>query len=869
MQQLSKERGLLGALCPGQKRLDGKSFYLDSVKSRSAALLVEAISLLGGRVESFLHKDVSFVVTGSQEGLKELSCVPKKAGAKGVKEETHCPTKQPESFLSSTDKQRPGAPRPTQACGSRGKALLEKAIRNKEQLQASSVLANARSWGVKILYVDDVLLYLKQFTRESFSAKHKRTERPYSKHQASPVVKASALRSPYLKVEDASRKYKPLHMQSVTFPALCYSSQFSPFESPPPLEKLTEQEDKTREKNQAANSIQDKSQTTLSCNPSPWRPRRKNLGYCECCHQSFTNLEEHLQSDQHRQFVLDSSSYSVIDQLVTEMFQGSMLDPSREGLLKRSPTHTPIQDTSLCELEPLSDTETEHAVQALRIQGSSFNTQVPSPTLNLLSSGPASPSPGIQFPSPNPAIPLADNQPFTPNAGCQFPDSQPSALSSALSLLDAGSLTPRSTIQQPDTQYLSPHPDTQCHSADPYDLPPVLSPQLPDLFLDPHSPYSEPPVLSPQQYLPEETMEGQTFEWETVEIVSQSVSAVTVPISTPFIPHISEISTECEKEESKQQAHLLGFRGLVCCNSDWECPELATRRSHSLPWLSNTTPNPKKRCRSTSPEQNPNKRRKTSMTFGCSTCWTGQGHKSFAKPQNETMPMSEGCLLFEVSSKNGICSHTDFISTLSNASIPNKTIQVFPTSSTCLRETLSLSEPPLIPFSVSPVRNFNDMPDQSDALCVDSGTVTDEPTWPSPKARISPFLFPNGKPCGAFSSQDSQPSLSHSISSVCIESALIPDVAALSPSSSESDWDCELMSRLCSTQATPPSTTEQSCELDKEILQKPCTWMHNTSYESHLHHVLQPPTSTTSLCGEEIDSSAFSRTVVQIVEVQH
>lgn len=31
-----------------------------------------------------------------------------------------------------------------------------------------------------------------------------------------------------------TRKYRPLHMQSMTFPSLCYSGRFSPFESPPP-----------------------------------------------------------------------------------------------------------------------------------------------------------------------------------------------------------------------------------------------------------------------------------------------------------------------------------------------------------------------------------------------------------------------------------------------------------------------------------------------------------------------------------------------------------------------------------------------------------------------------------------------------------
>lgn len=47
-QQAADERDLLGSLCPGQKKLQGKTFYLDSLKKRSTALLLEAVSLLGG-----------------------------------------------------------------------------------------------------------------------------------------------------------------------------------------------------------------------------------------------------------------------------------------------------------------------------------------------------------------------------------------------------------------------------------------------------------------------------------------------------------------------------------------------------------------------------------------------------------------------------------------------------------------------------------------------------------------------------------------------------------------------------------------------------------------------------------------------------
>lgn len=39
---------ILGKLCSGEKKLEGKTFYLDNVKKRPTALLLEAISLLGG-----------------------------------------------------------------------------------------------------------------------------------------------------------------------------------------------------------------------------------------------------------------------------------------------------------------------------------------------------------------------------------------------------------------------------------------------------------------------------------------------------------------------------------------------------------------------------------------------------------------------------------------------------------------------------------------------------------------------------------------------------------------------------------------------------------------------------------------------------
>ncbi|XP_060951280.1 mucin-2-like [Limanda limanda] len=611
-------------------------------------------------------------------------------------------------------------------------------------------------------------------------------------------------------------------MQSTTFPSLCYSGRFSPFDlAPPRFENPTEEgESKTRETKKVESSIQDKSQTPLPCNPAPWRPRKKETAYCECCHQPFTNLEEHLQSDQHRMFVLDPSNYTVVDQLVAEMLPGFNPSPPEQPEETEPPSLQLIQD--VCELEPLTDGETELAIQALRRQSSS-SIIISSSTAGRLTIDPGSPSLGVLFPVARPATPPADIQPFTP-AECQLPDIQPQVLSPVMPLLDVQPQYHASPSQQPSS--CPDTPDTP--SVDPYSLPPVLSPQIPSCIMELHSPYSEPPVLSPQQYIEEETLE--VSERDTAESFSDSVSAVTVPI-TVSLPYTAA-ETNAEVEDG-----CLALSGIIFSGSGSVCDKLVSCRSQSLPRQSATAPNHKKRCRSASPECNRSKRSR--ITAKCN--WTEQGLISI-KPERDIRPKCGGYSLFDKAS----CQITQ---------CPRQQV-----SSSCTGEKLDSST-----FCVPTVQNFPWEPSQTDILGQSNARVT----TPSNTKTFEPQLqLHYGESLSAFSSQDSQRSLSHS-TSVCIESALIPDLAALSPSSSDSDWECDLLSRLGPASATPLLPSEQSCVVDNELLHKPCKWMQDTSYESRLHTALQPATPSTSLCGEEMDPSVFSRTVIQIVQVQH
>ncbi|XP_057682262.1 protein chiffon [Corythoichthys intestinalis] len=729
-QQCEERLGPLGKLSPGENKLEGKTFYLDNVKKRPTALLLEAIALLGGGVESFLHRDVSFVVTGSQERLEE-----KRLAGNKRSEEPRRPVKQQETVLDSC-KPRAGTSRPV-ACGSRGKALLEKAIRNNERLQANNVLANARSWGVSIVHVDDVLCYLKKLNSERVIGKHSRAERTSTKQPSCRVVKAVPLRSPFLKIEDRSRKYKPLHMQSMTFPSLYYSGQFSPFESPPPprFEKTAQGEKKSRPNSKVKSCSKEKSP-----NQSPWQPRKKAISFCECCLQPVTNLDEHLQSEQHRAFVLESSNFSALDCLVVQMVPIFDLNPSEQSEEALNRPRAILPNPYNCELEPLTDAETGHEVQALKEQPfSCLPAQDVPPQTKKSSEEP--------IPIPNPVVISSDIK-------CPEPDSVAHQSTTPMPILD---LAPE--VHFPAS--LQTRLNTQDLSFDPYSLPPVLSPQVftPD-DMEYCCLYSEPPVLSPQNY----SNEDQECEMEIMASVSESI-----PISIFTFPSVAVLNTE----ELKGSQPEVVLKEPVCL------------LEQSRP----ATPNLKKRRRFSSCEHNCKKRTKIEDLTQS---------ESHIITMDEAFCISESATVQKVQLK-GNDSLTDRI---------------------YLPEGDSLHSP----FNISGV-----------------GT-----RW-LPASQIS-----SHQP-----GQDSQQT-----TPVCIDPALIPDVARLDPSSS--DWDCELMSGLgYARNGSPSGRCEPAADnLDQDFIHRPCTWMGDTSYESRLHTALQLPTPA-------VEPSNFSRTVVQIVEVLH
>ncbi|XP_064431395.1 protein DBF4 homolog A isoform X4 [Mirounga angustirostris] len=247
------------------KPLWGKIFYIDLPSVTISEKLQKDIQDLGGRVEEFLSKDISYLISNKKEAkfaqtLGRISPVPSPESAYTAETTSPHPSHDGSSFKS-----------PDSVCLSRGKLLVEKAIKDHDFISSNSILSNALSWGVKILHIDDIRYYIEQKKKELYLLKKSSTSvRDVGKRVGIGTQKArSRLQKPFVKVEDMS--------QIQTDGNKCGGI---------PIQLQLKE--------------------------------KKKKGYCECCLQKYDDLEAHLLSEQHRNFA-QSNHYQVVDDIVSKL----------------------------------------------------------------------------------------------------------------------------------------------------------------------------------------------------------------------------------------------------------------------------------------------------------------------------------------------------------------------------------------------------------------------------------------------------------------------------------------------------------------------------------------------------------------------
>uniref|UniRef100_A0A8D0U8H2 DBF4-type domain-containing protein n=1 Tax=Sus scrofa TaxID=9823 RepID=A0A8D0U8H2_PIG len=314
----------------GRQPLSGKSFYLDLPAGKNLQFLTGAIQQLGGVIEGFLSKEVSYIVSSRREAKAES----------GGTSHRGCPSPgevrvETPSVANPKDSHARPAQKPVESVPlSRGKELLQKAIRN--QGSSSSLLSNARSWGVRILHVDEMMVHVQQLSLEALRVRKHGPQKPEGTCPAeSRTRKVARLKAPFLKVEDESRNFRPFYHQFKSFPEISFlgPKDASPFEAPT-----------TPGSSHRAREAKDQEPSPRSTARTV--PRRKK-GYCECCQEAFEELHGHLQSPQHRGFALEAHSYAEVDQIIAQLSH-SFVDTPFQTSLPRQPASLTSDCDPLC-----------------------------------------------------------------------------------------------------------------------------------------------------------------------------------------------------------------------------------------------------------------------------------------------------------------------------------------------------------------------------------------------------------------------------------------------------------------------------------------------------------------------------------------
>ncbi|XP_010079670.1 PREDICTED: protein DBF4 homolog A [Pterocles gutturalis] len=294
------------------KPLTGKVFYLDIPSNVISEKIGKDLKELGGRVESFLSKDISYLVSNKKEAkfaptLGQISPVPSPESARNGGNSSPHPSNRKDRHDGSSFKIVDTVRM------SRGKSLVEKAIKEQDLIPSGSILSNALSWGVKILHIDDVKNYIEQKKKELYLIKRAGSSfKDVGKEVTVQKSRTGRLKNPFVKVEDRSRHYRPFYLQLHSFPVLnyCVPKPYSPFE----VDKKHPYGQKQTQSKQRNKISSDKDCGTPV--QLPQKDKRKR-GYCECCGKKYEDLQTHLESEQHQNFA-QSTQYQVVDDIISK-----------------------------------------------------------------------------------------------------------------------------------------------------------------------------------------------------------------------------------------------------------------------------------------------------------------------------------------------------------------------------------------------------------------------------------------------------------------------------------------------------------------------------------------------------------------------
>ncbi|XP_006813926.1 uncharacterized protein LOC102803484 [Saccoglossus kowalevskii] len=342
--------------------LESKSFYLHLKCSFTQIGNIEKdIKGLGGKVESFLSKNITYVVSDRLPvRLKEQrgSC------SSSARSPGYYGASSPSPGSSESPSYGQTAPL------TRGRLLLQKAVHCRAG--CSDVLANAKAWGVKIVPLDDFKVWISD-------AKKPRPRR---------------LIDCFMKVEDDAYIYKPSYRQfgKSAWPSL-FESSF---------------------KSRACRSRYQQV-TVTKTTPVEVEDDSKQEGYCECCLERYDDIHEHITRSYHRAFANKESNYWGVEAL-TQQF------PSVQQFVERfAPNLSPCKTVVISPLRKRrrldQDKEINTSIEMLTGNGIDIEDErlaTANQKADLLMSTEVNPPTDTKPVTPTEVNPPTDTEPVTP-----------------------------------------------------------------------------------------------------------------------------------------------------------------------------------------------------------------------------------------------------------------------------------------------------------------------------------------------------------------------------------------------------------------------------------------------------------------------
>ncbi|EMP27489.1 Protein DBF4 like protein B [Chelonia mydas] len=274
----------------------GKSFYLDLLNNKNMEFLVATIKQLGGVIESFLSKEVSYVVSSSKEA--KLDSGPRRptekrsSAASGVAKAKTLPSAVPKGSHAGHHHKPADS-----ALISRGKELLQKAMRNQ--------LLDFPPHTEMMAYVQQLLFRVSGARKQS-----DKTMNPPSPSIDKRVVDALPV---------LGKKGQKTANWMGRAPGGQVASPSSDLAVPMACARACVPQTPLGRGIKAPEGCLTHSERERSPRSSPATVPKRRKGFCECCQETFGELQMHLQSPRHRRFALDASQYAAVDHVIAQL----------------------------------------------------------------------------------------------------------------------------------------------------------------------------------------------------------------------------------------------------------------------------------------------------------------------------------------------------------------------------------------------------------------------------------------------------------------------------------------------------------------------------------------------------------------------